>query len=329
MAEDIIGIDLGTTNSAVGVVESGFPILLADENGKRIIPSAVWYGVDGDVEVGEGALRRRGGAGEVVTSVKRYIGRRYDEVMGDDFCVPVRSGDDGGVKILVGGEARGAVEVSGDILKRLKSVAEMQLGREVFKAVVTVPAYFNDAQRSETKRAGELAGLEVVRILSEPTAAALAYGLDKLEESARVAVYDLGGGTFDISILEMRGGVFQVLATAGDTRLGGDDLDEALARWCWERGGDGGYESLDNVERQRLLDEACVVKERLSGEDKVVLQIPFFRSGLNVEVEVNGEDFEKVAMAVIGKTEGLSRRVLSDAGVGEGDLDAVVMVGGG
>lgn len=327
MAEDIIGIDLGTTNSAVGVVESGFPILLADDEGKRIVPSAVYWGDDG-VIVGSAALRRRGAGAQVVTSVKRYMGRRYDEVAGDDFCVSVRAGAAGEVELMVDGEARSAVEVSGEILRKLKAVAEAQLGREVSKAVVTVPAYFNDGQRSATKEAGELAGLEVVRILSEPTAAALAYGLDKLGEAARVVVYDLGGGTFDVSVLEMKDGVFQVLATAGDTRLGGDDLDEALAHWCWSKCDAGDWGDLSDGERQHLLDEVRGVKERLSDADEAALRIPFFRDGLNVDVVVRVEDFEKVVGAVIGRTEGLCRRVLNDAGVKDGDLDAVVMVGG-
>ena len=248
--ELILGIDLGTTNSAVGAVESGFPILLADAEGKRITPSAVWYGAEGAVEVGRKALRRRSAdPGRVITSVKRLMGRRYGEER--EFCVPMERAADGGVRVL--GQSPEAV--SAEILKELKRIAEMRLEREASKAVITVPAYFNDAQRAATKRAGELAGLEVLRILSEPTAAALAYGLDKLGERSRVAVYDLGGGTFDLSVLEMQDGVFQVLATRGDTRLGGDDLDLSLARKCAERGGVD-FDTLEASSRVRLIEEA-------------------------------------------------------------------------
>lgn len=331
MAEDIIGIDLGTTNSAVGVVESGFPILLAGSDGARIVPSAVWTDKEGNVEVGRQALRRRGAGAGVVTSIKRFMGRRYSEVAGDDFCVPFSEQADALPVFDVNGRSMTAVEISAEILSHLKKVAETQLEREVGKAVITVPAYFNDAQRNATKLAGELAGLEVVRIVSEPTAAALAYGLDKLGEKSRVAVYDLGGGTFDISILELREGVFQVLATAGDTRLGGDDIDEALARWCWQRVGvEDNFESLGDVERQRLLDEARSAKEKLSDSDEVSLRIPFFREGLNIDVPVRREDLEKAMKPVISKTEALCKRVLSDAGVKDAtaDLDAVVLVGG-
>lgn len=321
---DIIGIDLGTTNSAVGVVESGFPILLANASGNRITPSAVSYAEEGAAIVGEAALRRRGAGAEVVTSIKRYMGRRFSEVRDDVFCVPLSESEDGSV--LAAG--RTPQEVSAAILVELKSIAEIQLERSVSKAVITVPAYFNDAQRNATKQAGELAGLEVVRILSEPTAAALAYGLDKLEESARVAVYDLGGGTFDISVLEIRDGVFQVLATDGDTQLGGDDIDEALAHWCWQQGGGG--EELGVLERQSLVDAAKLVKEKLSNSNSAALQIPFFRQDLNIDVQVTREQFEKIVAGIIGKTEGHCRRVLNDAGVKDpsNELNAVVLVGG-
>jgi len=298
MAEDIIGIDLGTTNSAVGVVESGFPILLADSSGARITPSAVSYTNNGEVAVGGVALRSRNSGSTVVTSAKRYIGRRYQEVRDEDFCVPLVEVADGGAGFQVGEQRVSPVEVSAEVLKYLKSVAEQQLGRTVEKAVITVPAYFNDSQRNATKQAGEIAGLEVVRIISEPTAAALAYGLDKLDESARVAVYDYGGGTFDVSVLEMRDGVFQVISTSGDTRLGGDDLDEMLAQWCCTQVAGLEYAELDDSERQRLIDAARKLKESLTDEEQSALQIPFFRAG---------------------------EQVLHDAG---GTVDKVILVGG-
>ncbi|SHK04334.1 molecular chaperone DnaK [Rubritalea squalenifaciens DSM 18772] len=331
MADDIIGIDLGTTNSAVGVVESGFPILLAGEDGSRIVPSAVWVGQDGDVEVGKSALHRRGAGAQVATSIKRFMGRRYAEVADEDFCVPFKEQQDGVPAFELNGGDYTAVQISAEILKHLKQVAETQLERSVSKAVITVPAYFNDAQRNATKQAGELAGLEVMRIVSEPTAAALAYGLDKLGEKSRVAVYDLGGGTFDISVLELHEGVFQVLATAGDTRLGGDDIDEALAQWCWSQLDTGeSFDNLANQERQRLLDEAKLVKEKLTEADRVGLSIPFFRENFHVNLEITRDTLERVMRPVIAKTEGLCRRVLADAGIKdvEGDLNAVVLVGG-
>ena len=330
MADDIIGIDLGTTNSAVGVVESGFPILLANADGKRITPSAVSY--EETTIVGSAALRRRGAGGAVVTSAKRYMGGRYAEVREDDFCVPLTEDDEGNVRFEVG-ESRVSPEgVSSEILKYLKSVAENQLGRSVSKAVITVPAYFNDAQRTATKRAGELAGLEVVRIISEPTAAALAYGLDKLDESSRVVVYDYGGGTFDVSVLEIKEGVFQVLATAGDTRLGGDNIDEILAVWCCENVDGLEYETLENHERERLLAAARGLKEKLTsvdGEDvAVALQIPFFRPEVNIDLSMTIAQFDKLVHSEISRTTRYCKQVLLDADLSLDDLDKVILVGG-
>lgn len=300
MSEVIIGIDLGTTNSAVGVVDSGFPILLANEEGKRITPSAVWFAEDGSALVGERALRQRGVDGaEVVTSVKRLMGKL-------------------GAAELLG---RSPEEVSAEILGELKRVAEWRLEMEVSKAVISVPAYFNEAQRAATMRAGELAGLEVVRILNEPTAAALAYGLDKLEEKSRVAVYDLGGGTFDISVLELEDGVFQVLSTRGDTELGGDDLDVALADWCAEMAG------LESVGVQ-VVAEAERVKRVLSERQSESFRLPFYKGKKSVELEVRRSDLEALAMPLVEKTLRCCRLALADARVKAEDLDAVVLVGG-
>ena len=228
MADLILGIDLGTTNSLVGLVDSGFPLLLADEQGSRLTPSAVHVAADGTVTVGAAALRRRALEPErVITSVKRLIGHRPGEA---GWAPPY---DLAALGVT-------PVEVSAAILRHLKAVAERAMEQEVTRAVITVPAFFNEAQRAATREAGLLAGLTVERILSEPTAAALAYGLDKLEGRRRIAVYDLGGGTFDVSVLELREGVFEVLATAGDTRLGGDDLDRLLAEAIWKRAAPGG-----------------------------------------------------------------------------------------
>ncbi len=302
--EPILGIDLGTTNSLVGVVDSGFPILLADENGSRSTPSAVLLGADGHVTVGAVALRQRAlHPTRTITSVKRLIGRRP----GEAGWVP---------PYILSDLQTTPVEASAEILKHLKAAAEHALEQSVSKAVITVPAYFNDAQRNATKRAGELAGLEVVRILSEPTAAALAYGLDKLSEHQKVAVYDLGGGTFDISVLEMRDGIFQVLATAGDTQLGGDDLDRLLAQFTSER---------LNVAANdiRLIEAAEQAKKRLSTEETTRIDLPLVGS-----IDITRAELEKLARPWIERTRLHCLRALSDAGVKPEQLDEVILVGG-
>ena len=295
----ILGIDLGTTNSLVGVVDSGFPILLADEHGSRSTPSAVCIAQDGTITVGAVALRQRAlHPTRTITSVKRLIGRRP----GEGGWVPPYALSD---------LKTSPVEVSAEILRHLKGVAERALEQSVSQAVITVPAYFNDAQRNATKRAGELAGLEVVRILSEPTAAALAYGLDKLGEHQKVAVYDLGGGTFDISVLEMRDGTFQVLSTAGDTQLGGDDIDRLLAGFIAER--------LNLPPNDMLvLEGAEVVKKRLSSDETASF------NGL----DITRADLEKIARPWIERTRMHCLRALSDAKIKPDQLDEVILVGG-
>jgi molecular chaperone DnaK len=295
----ILGIDLGTTNSLVGVVDSGFPILLADENGSRSTPSAVCIAADGSITVGAVALRQRAlHPTRTITSVKRLIGRRPGEA---GWTPPYSLSD----------LKTSPVEVSAEILKHLKAVAERALEQSVSQAVITVPAYFNDAQRNATKRAGELAGLEVLRILSEPTAAALAYGLDKLTEHQKIAVYDLGGGTFDISVLEMRDGSFQVLSTAGDTQLGGDDIDRLLAEFIAQKLALPSHDI-------RVLEAAESVKKRLSTDDSASF------NGL----DITRSDLEKIARPWIERTRIHCLRALSDAGVKSADLDEVILVGG-
>jgi molecular chaperone DnaK len=295
----ILGIDLGTTNSLVGVVDSGFPILLADEHGCRSTPSAVCIAQDGTISVGAVALRQRAlHPTRTITSVKRLIGRRP----GEGGWEPPYSLSD---------LKTSPVEVSAEILKHLKAVAERALEQSVSQAVITVPAYFNDAQRNATKRAGELAGLEVMRILSEPTAAALAYGLDKLGEHQKVAVYDLGGGTFDISVLEMRDGTFQVLATAGDTQLGGDDIDRLLAEFIAER--------LNLPAKDiRVIEGAEAVKKRLSSDETASFN----------GVDITRADLEKIARPWIERTRMHCLRALSDAKIKPDQLDEVILVGG-
>lgn len=322
MSEPILGIDLGTTNSAVGVVDSGFPILLANEEGKRITPSAVWIGRDGTMEVGEKALRRRGSdSGRVVTSVKRLMGRRREEAE-EDFVLPVEASADG-LPLVLGHSPE---QLSAQILAEMKRLAEWRMERPVSKAVITVPAYFADAQRAATKRAGELAGLEVVRILNEPTAAAMAYGLDKLEDRSRVAVYDLGGGTFDLSVLEMQDGVFQVLSTQGDTRLGGDDLDALIVEEICR------HHSLDADGiaglRARLLVEAQRIKCLLSDEESAHFRLPFYDGANSIEHSLTRSRLEELAAPWIEQTLSHSRKALLAAKLKPADLDAVVLVGG-
>jgi molecular chaperone DnaK len=298
----IVGIDLGTTHSAIGVVDSGFPILLADEEGKRIMPSVVWFGEDGSVEVGRKAQRRRTtDAMRVVSSVKRW--------MGEDT--------------ILENVGKSPEEVSAEILKELKRIAEWRIGAEVTKAVITVPAYFNDGQRAATKRAGELAGLEVARIINEPTAAALAYGLDKLKDKARVAVYDLGGGTFDLTILEMEGGVFQVLATHGDTRLGGDDVDAMIRDTLLEAAGEVPEEI-----RWRFLEEAEKAKRALSETDEITVRIPFYDGSSSLEKTITRAELDAMTKGWIARTLKCCQQAMHDSGLSLGDLNAVVLVGG-
>lgn len=319
MSGFILGIDLGTTNSLVGVVDSGFPILLADAAGERLTPSAVHVAADGTLTVGAAALRRRVlEPARTITSVKRLIGHRAGEA---------------GWEPPYDLKALGVtpVEVSAAILGHLKSVAEKALEQEVTRAVITVPAFFNEAQRAATREAGERAGLTVERILSEPTAAALAYGLDKLEGRRRIAVYDLGGGTFDVSVLELREGVFEVLATAGDTRLGGDDLDRDLAVAIWKRAAPEGspdWESLEMGKRVRLIEAAEGVKKALSTQAVAPVELPFFLEAWSLAVEVTRAELDALARSWVEATRKHCLRALSDAGLKPAELDEVVLVGG-
>ena len=319
MSGFILGIDLGTTNSLVGVVDSGFPILLADAAGERLTPSAVHVAADGTLTVGSAALRRRVlEPGRTITSVKRLIGHRAGEA---------------GWEPPYDLKALGLtpVEVSAAILRHLKAVAESALEQEVTRAVITVPAFFNDAQRAATREAGERAGLTVERILSEPTAAALAYGLDKLEGRRRIAVYDLGGGTFDVSVLELREGVFEVLATAGDTRLGGDNLDRALAVAIWTKAAPEGaldWESLEIGKRVRLIEAAEGVKKALSSQAVARVELPFFLEAWSLAVDVTRAELDALARPWVESTRKHCLRALSDAGLKPAELDEVVLVGG-
>src|SRR5437763_8954585 len=264
----IVGIDLGTTNSLVATVDSGIPLLIADAEGHRLTPSVVHVPGSGETPViGEKANRVRViKPAETVYSVKRFMGRRGAEIEREEILVtyPVKGAGAGPVTVNLHGRDWTPEEISSEVLKKLKADAESYFGEPVTRAVITVPAYFNDAQRQATKKAGELAGLTVERIINEPTAAALAYGLDKLKEHARIAVYDLGGGTFDLSILELTEGIFQVLSTNGNTRLGGDDLDKRVLDFLIEKiqiaGGPDALEDLSILARLREAAEQAKIR---------------------------------------------------------------------
>jgi molecular chaperone DnaK len=318
----IAGIDLGTTNSLIGVYESGFPTLLADPEGSRLTPSVVHYAVDGAILVGREARRMETlHPGSTVSSVKRFMGRRF----GEEGTEGLDGAKGKPVTLPINGQDLTPEEVSSEILKRLKSIAEERLGVPIHRAVITVPAYFNDAQRAATKRAGELAGFTVERIVAEPTAAALAYGLDKLRDRSKVAVYDLGGGTFDLSILQLDTGVFEVLATHGDTRLGGDDLDEAIAALIARK---AELDDLPPESRIRLREAAREAKERLSTEESLTIRLPFLSGNSSLEIPLNRSEIETVCEPIIHRTRAHCLRSLQDAGVKASDLDQVILVGG-
>jgi molecular chaperone DnaK len=353
-----VGIDLGTTNSLVAVVEAGIPYVIADAEGRRLTPSVVHFpAADADPVVGVAANRVRVvKPGETVYSVKRFMGRRGAEVPREEMVVtyPVRGGGAGPVTMNIHGREFTPEEVSAELLKKLKRDAEAALEEPVSRAVITVPAYFNDAQRNATKRAGELAGLTVERIVNEPTAAALAYGLDKLKEKSRVAVYDLGGGTFDLSILELHDGVFQVLATSGNTRLGGDDLDARVTAFLLDQiraaggpasavkseirspksegavpesaGGRGDLGELALLSRVREAAEAA--KIRLSGETETEIVLPFLTPDFSFQFRLTREELERLTREVIERTRAHCLRALADAKLEAGDLDQVILVGG-
>jgi molecular chaperone DnaK len=328
----IVGIDLGTTNSLVGVMDAGFPVLVADADGRRLTPSVVHFpGADAAPLVGAAAKRIRGlKPRETVSSIKRFMGRRGSELSQEEMIVSYPIAGNGGepVRVELPGRAWSPEEISAEVLKKLKADVERSLGEAVTRAVITVPAYFNDAQRNATKEAGRLAGLEVARIVNEPTAAALAYGLDRLKEKSKIAVYDLGGGTFDISILELNEGVFQVLATNGNTRLGGDDIDAALTDELARRLAAELKMNVDAGLIARLHEEAENAKIRLSSETATRVEIPFAKGEQSFSTTVTREQLELLARAIVQKTRGHCLRSLSDAKLKAADLDDVILVGG-
>ena len=348
----IVGIDLGTTNSLVAIVDSGIPLVIADAEGRRLTPSVVHFPApNAGPVVGHAANRVRVvKPAETVYSVKRFIGRRGADISQEEMLVtyPVKGEGTGPVRIPIHGRDYLPEEISAEVLKKLKRDAEATLGEPVTRAVITVPAYFNDAQRNATKRAGELAGFTVERIINEPTAAALAYGLDKRTEKSKIAVYDLGGGTFDLSILELTEGVFQVLATNGNTRLGGDDLDKRIVDFLIGKIGDS-VESLNryNVEPghadstirrfndlttlailSRLREAAEQAKIKLSTETDVEIALPFLTPDFSFGCKLTRAELESLTRDLILRTRQHCLRALADAKVEPKDLDQVILVGG-
>jgi molecular chaperone DnaK len=345
----IVGIDLGTTNSLVATVDSGIPFVIADVEGQRLTPSVVHFpGPGAAAVIGHKANRiRLLKPAETVYSVKRFMGRRGHEISREEMLVtyPVKGEGAGPVTIDIHGHSFTPEEISAEILKKLKSDAEACLGEPVTRAVITVPAYFNDAQRNATKAAGELAGLTVERIVNEPTAAALAYGLDKLKVKAKIAVYDLGGGTFDLSILELNEGVFQVLATNGNTRLGGDDLDKRIVDFIIGQIKTAGGPDLEPEVQDpkakidgpkpevlamlsRIREAAEQSKIALSTQTEVEIALPFLTPDFSFARKLTRTELESLTRDIIARTRTHCLRSLADAKLEPKDLDQVILVGG-
>lgn len=327
----IVGIDLGTTNSLVAIVDSGIPYVIADAAGRRLTPSVVYIPPAGAAPiVGQTAIHMRAAhPAETVFSVKRFIGRRATDISLDKKLVPYPIEGNDNPYIEINGRKFSPEEISCEILKKLKSDAEAALGEPVTRAVITVPAYFNDAQRSATKLAGELAGFTVERIINEPTAAALAYGLDKSKDCAKVAVYDLGGGTFDLSILELNSGVFQVLATNGNTRLGGDDIDRLVNDWLASQIiTQGGPAELDLTMTARVSLAAEAAKVALSIVTETEITLPFLSPTFSFQQRLTRAELERIAGPIIEQTRTHCLRALADAKIEPTALDQVILVGG-
>ena len=332
----IIGIDLGTTNSVVAVMEGGEPVVITNPEGSRITPSVVGFTKSGERLVGQVAKRQAVTNPEnTIFSIKRFMGRKYDEVNEEMKMVPysVVRATNGDVRVNAGGKQYSPPEISAMILQKLKQAAEEYLGGAVTKAVITVPAYFNDAQRQATKDAGQIAGLEVMRIVNEPTAAALAYGLDKKKDET-IAVYDFGGGTFDISILEVGEGVVEVKATNGDTHLGGDNLDQRIIDWIVTefKKTEGIDLSKDRMALQRLKEAAEKAKMELSTVMQTDINLPFITADAtgpkHLSMQLTRAKFEQLVEDLLQKSVGPTKQALSDAGVDPSKIDEVVLVGG-
>ena len=334
----IIGIDLGTTNSCVAVMDGNDPVVMPNSEGQRTTPSIVGFTAKGDRLVGQPAKNQIvTNAENTIFSIKRFMGRKYREVPGELSMIPYKvvSGPADNIRIDIRGKDYSPEEISANILQKMKKTAEDYLGETVTEAVITVPAYFNDAQRQATKDAGKIAGLEVKRIVNEPTAAALAYGFGKdTSKDEKIAVYDLGGGTFDISILELGDGVFEVKSTNGDTHLGGDNFDQRIIEWLVSSfKKDSGIDlSNDKMALQRLKEAAEKAKIELSNSTSTDINLPFISADANgpkhLQMTLTRANFEHLIDDLIEKTKIPCQNALKDAGLSASDIDEVILVGG-
>ncbi len=337
MANKILGIDLGTTNSAMAVLEGGEPTIIVNAEGDRTTPSVVSFQPDGERLVGKAAKNRAvTNPQNTVFSVKRFMGRKYDEVASELKTVPytVKPGKDGRVVISIEGEDYTPEQISAMILAKMKADAEKYLGETITEAVITVPAYFNDAQRQATKDAGKIAGLEVKRIVNEPTAAALAYGLEKADGDQKILVFDLGGGTFDVSLLELADGVTEVLATNGDNHLGGDDWDQRIIDWAADKfqKEEGVDLRSDPMALQRLKEAAENAKKELSSAQQATINLPFITSVNNtpkhLDYTLSRSEFERLTRDLLDRCKEPVTKALKDAGLNISEIDEVILVGG-
>lgn len=333
----IIGIDLGTTNSCVSVMEGKDPVVIPNAEGKRTTPSIVAFAEDGERKVGDPAKRQAvTNPKNTIYSIKRYMGEHFSNLTAEDKNVPYElvKGANDSVKVKIADREYTPQEISAMTLQKMKKTAEDYLGQEVTRAVITVPAYFNDAQRQATKEAGEIAGLKVERIINEPTAAALAYGLDKSHKDQKIAVYDLGGGTFDISILDLGDGVFEVLSTNGDTHLGGDDFDNVIINWlAAEFQSEEGVDlKADAIALQRLKEAAEKAKIELSASTQTEINLPYITataSGPKHLVKtLTRAKFEQLSADLVRRSMEPCKKALQDAGLSTSDIDEVILVGG-
>jgi len=333
----IIGIDLGTTNSCVSVMEGNEPVVIANDEGRRTTPSVIAFLKNGERKVGDPAKRQAiTNPVNTIQSIKRFMGRRFDEVTNEitHFTYKIVKGDNNTPRVDIDSRLYTPQELSAMILQKMKKTAEDFLGHEVKEAVITVPAYFNDAQRQATKEAGEIAGLTVRRIINEPTAAALAYGLDKQHKDSKIAVFDLGGGTFDVSVLELGDGVFEVKSTNGDTHLGGDDFDKVVMDWLAEEFKKDEAVELrkDPMAWQRLKEAAEKAKIELSSSQETEINLPYITAvdgaPKHLVRKLSRAKFEQLADKLIERTLEPCRKALKDAGVTANDIDEVILVGG-
>ncbi len=333
----ILGIDLGTTNSAMAVMEGSEPEILVNAEGDRTTPSVEGFRKDGERVVGKAAKNQAVTNPEnTVSSVKRFIGRSYDETPEERKTVSykLQKGKDGRAVVDIDGKDYTPEEISAMVLQKLKNDAEKQLGAPVTQAVITVPAYFNDAQRQATKDAGKIAGLEVLRIINEPTAAALAYGLDKTNKDEKILVFDLGGGTFDVSVLDLADGVFEVAATAGDNHLGGDDWDQRIIDWMADKfKAENGIDlRQDKMALQRLKEAAEKAKMELSSTTQANINLPFITADASgpkhLDYTLTRAEFERITKDLLDRVKKPVEQALKDAGLKAGDIDEVILVGG-